>query len=142
VSLGNGLFQVMEGATNVGTAIGFSSAGQNVLVIDLKDVRVGGLGIGLVVGSLQATLTPAQTDGTWIAATSAGDWAVFTASGTTITVTNVDGLPVNVVGSFAANVPWQGMATTNGGGMGFLAGNGVYVLETANGYAELGVKLH
>jgi hypothetical protein len=105
-------------------------------------VRVGGLGIGLVVGSLQATLTSAQTDGTWIAATSAGDWAVFTASGTTITVTNVDGLPVNLVGSFTANVPWQGMATTNGGGMGFLAGNGVYVLETANGYAELGVKLH
>jgi len=57
-------------------------------------------------------------------------------------VTNVDGLPVNLVGSFTANVPWQGMATTNGGGMGFLAGNGVYVLETANGYAELGVKLH
>ena len=55
VSLGNGLFQVMEGTTNVGTAIGFNSAGQNVLVIDLKDLRVGGLGIGLVVGSQQAT---------------------------------------------------------------------------------------
>lgn len=141
VSLGNGLFQVMEGTANVGTAIGFNSAGQNVLVIDLKDLRVGGLGIGLVVGSQQATLTSAQTDGTWVAATSAGDWAVFTASGTTITVTNVDGVPVNVAGSFTANAPWQGMATTNAGGMGFLAGNGVYVLETANGYAELGVKL-
>jgi hypothetical protein len=142
VSLGNGLFQVMEGTTNVGTAIGFASAGQNVLVIDLKDVRVGGLGIGLVVGSQQATLTPAQTDGTWIAATSAGDWAVFTASGTTITVTNVDGIPVHAVGSFTANAPWQGMATTDAGAMGFLAGTGVYVLETVNGYAELGVKLH
>jgi hypothetical protein len=141
VSLGNGLFQVMEGTTNVGTAIGFASGGQNVLVIDLKDVRAGGLGIGLVVGSQQATLTPAQTDGTWIAATSTGDWAVFTASGSTITVTNVDGIPVNLVGGFAANDPWQGMATTNSGGMGFLAGNGVYVLETAGGYAELGVKL-
>jgi hypothetical protein len=142
VSGGNGLFQVMEGATDVGTAIGFNSAGQNVLLIDLKDVRVGGLGIGLVVGSQQTTLTSAQTDGTWIAGTSAGDWAIFTASGTTITVTNVDGLPVNIVGSFTANAPWQGMATTNGGGLGFLAGNGVYVLETANGYAELGVRLH
>ena len=48
---------------------------------------------------------------------------------------------LDVVGSFAANAPWQGMATTNTGGRGFLAGNGVYVLETANGYAELGVKL-
>ena len=141
VSLGNGLFQVMEGTTNVGTAIGFNSAGQNVLVIDLKDLRVGGLGIGVVVGSQQATLTPAQTDGTWIAGTSAGNWAVFTASGTTITVTNFDGVPVNALGSFTANAPWQGMATTNAGGRGFLAGNGVYVLETANGYAELGVKL-
>ena len=141
VSLGNGLFQVMEGTTNVGTAIGFSSAGQNVLVIDLKDVRVGGLGIGLVVGSQQATLTSAQTDGTWITGTSAGDWALFTTSGTAITVTNIDGVPVNVAGSFTANAPWQGMATTNAGGRGFLAGNGVYVLETANGYAELGVKL-
>ena len=141
VSLGNGLFKVMEGTTDVGTAIGFNSAGQNVLVIDLKDLRVGGLGVGLVVGSQQSTLTSAQTDGTWIAGTSAGDWAVFTTSGTTITINNVDGVPVNVVGSFAANVPWQGMATTNAGGRGFLAGNGVYVLETANGYAELGVKL-
>jgi len=50
-------------------------------------------------------------------------------------------VPVNVAGSFTANAPWQGMATTNAGGRGFLAGNGVYVLETANGYAELGVKL-
>jgi len=142
VSLGNGLFQVMEGATNVGTAIGFNSAGQNVLLIDLKDVRVGGLGIGLVVGSQQATLTSAQTDGTWIAATSSGNWALFTASGATITITNVDGVPVNVTGGFTANAPWQGMLTKNAGGSGFLAGNGVYVFETANGYAELGVKLH
>src|SRR4051794_20470102 len=113
VSLGNGLFKVMEGTTNVGTAIGFSSAGQNVLVIDLKDLRVAGLGIGLVVGSQQATLTSAQTDGTWIVASSTGNWGVFTASGSSITVTNVDGLPVNVAGSFTANAPWQGMATTN-----------------------------
>jgi hypothetical protein len=141
VSLGNGQWQVMEGTANVGTAIGFNSAGQNVLLIDLRDLRAGGLGIGLVVGSQQATLTPAQTDGIWIAGTSNGNWAVFTASGSTITVTNVDGVPVNVTGSFTGNSPWQGMATTNAGGMGFLAGNGVYVLETANGYAELGVKL-
>ena len=144
VSLGNGLFQVMEGATNVGTAIGFNSAGQNVLVIDLKDLRVGGLGIGLVVGSQQTTLSTAQTDGTWIAGTSAGNWAVFTASGTRITITSIDGIPTPNAQPFdiTTNTPWTGMATTPLGGTGFLAGNGVYVLETANGYAELGVKLH
>ena len=141
VSLGDGLWQVKEGAAIVGTAIGFNSAGQNVLLIDLKDLRAGGLGVGLVVGSQQMTMTTAQTDGTWIAGTSAGDWAVFTTSGANITVTNVDGVPVNVTGTFTANLPWQGMATTNAGGKGFLAGNGVYVLETANGYAELGVKM-
>lgn len=145
VSLGNGLWQVIEGGangTNVGTALGFNSAGQNVLLIDLKDVRAGGLGIGLVVGAQQADLTTAQTDGLWIAGTSNGHWAVFTASGSDITLNNFDGLPVTgVSGTFTANSPWQGVATTNGGGIGFMAGNGVYVLETGNGYAELGIKL-
>ena len=140
VSRGNGLWQVMEGSTDVGTALGFNSAGQNVLLIDLKDGRAGGLGIGLVVGAQQATLTTAQTDGTWIVGTSNGHWAVFTASGTTITITNLDGVAVDIPGTFTANTPWQGMATS-GGGMGFLAGSGVYVFETANGHAELGVKL-
>lgn len=144
VSRGNGLWQVMEGTTDVGTAIGFNSAGQNVLVIDLKDGRTGGLGIGLVVGAQQTTMTPTQTDGVWIAGTSNGHWAVFTASGNSIDLVNFDGVavpPGTLTGTFSANSPWQGMATTNGGGMGFMAGNGVYVLETANGYAELGVKL-
>jgi hypothetical protein len=143
VSVGNGLWQVMEGTVNVGTAIGFNSAGQNVLLIDLKDGRAGGLGIGMVVGSQQTTLNTAQTDGTWIVGSSNGNWAVFNASGTTITVTSIDGIPTPNAQpiTISTNTPWQGMATTPTGGVGFLAGNGVYVLETANGYAELGVKL-
>jgi len=143
VSRGNGLWQVVEGTTVVGTALGFNSAGQNVLLIDLKDTRTsGGLGIGLVVGAQQAMLTTAQTDGLWIAGTSTGNWAVFTASGTTLTLNSVNGIPVGGVGgTFIPNSPWLGVATTNGGGTGFMAGNGVYVLETGNGYAELGVKL-
>lgn len=147
VSRGNGLWQVMEGTTDVGTALGFNSAGQNVLLIDLKDGGRGaaGLGIGLVVGAQQAPLNMGQqtTDGTWIAGASNGNWAVFTASGTAITVTSIDGIPINNPQSFnvSTDTPWQGMATTPAGGVGFLAGNGVYVLETANGYAEFGVKL-
>lgn len=149
VSLGNGLWQVKEGTNIVGTAIGFSSAGQNVLLIDLKDQRpTGGFGIGIVVGAQQTALTSGQTDGTWIAGTSGGDWAVFTAattvSGTAITVTSIDGIPTPNAQPFNISIdtPWQGMATTPLGGVGFMAGNGVYVLETANGYAELGVKVH
>lgn len=144
VSRGNGLWRVMEGAADVGTAIGFNSGGQNVLLIDLKDLRSGGLGVGLVVGAQQATMTPAQTGGLWIAGTSDHHWALFTVSGSDIELVNFDGLPVapgTVKGTFTANSPWQGMATTNGGGQGFLAGNGVYVLETGGGAAELGVKL-
>src|SRR5262245_58363310 len=101
VSRGNGLWRVMEGAVDVGTALGFNSGGQNVLLIDLKDGARGaaGLGIGLVVGAQQATLTPAQTDGTWIAGTSNGHQAALTASGTTLTITNHDGEPVSSPGT-------------------------------------------
>lgn len=141
--LGGGRWQVMEGSANVGTAIVFASGGQNVLIVDLKDRRAGGLGIGLVVGAQQATMTRAQTDGTWVAGTSTGHWAVFNTVDTQISVTVVDGfvLPTPVTSSFTMNSPWTGMATAVGGGKGFLAGSGVYVLETGSGHAELGIKI-
>jgi hypothetical protein len=139
--LGNGLWRVMDGSTNIGTAIGFASGGQNVVVLDLKDVRPGGFGVGMLVGGEQTPLTPAQTDGTWIAGTSGGHWAVFTIGGATITLNRLDGLAVNLQTTFTANAPWTGLATTAAGGVGFLAGTGVYVLETAQGDAELGIKL-
>jgi hypothetical protein len=141
--LGGGRWRVDENgaALPVGTAIAFASAGQNVLLIDLKDLRPGGLGIGMVVGAQQATMTSAQTDGTWIAGTSLGHWAVFDTAGPNITVKLIDGIPVNIPGTFTMNQPWTGMATTNGGGTGFLAGSGVYVLETGSGHAELGIKI-
>ena len=142
VSLGNGRWRVMDGATNIGTAIGFASGGQNVIILDLKDVRVGGFGVGMLVGGQQAAMTTAQTDGTWVLGTSTGHWGVFTAIGSAITLNLLDGFPVNVPTTFTANVPWLGMASTATGGVGFLAGTGVYVLETATGAAELGVKLH
>ena len=87
-------------------------------------------------------MMPGQTDGTWAVGTSNGHWGVFTASGPTINLTLLDGIPVNVSTTFTANSPWTGMATTAAGGVGFLAGTGVYVLETATGAAELGVKLN
>ena len=139
--LGNGRWRVMDGSTNIGTALGFASAGQNVILLDLKDTRPGGFGVGMLVGGQQVTMTTAQTDGTWIAGTSTGHWAVFTASGSTITLNLFDGLAVNVATTLTANSPWAGMATTANGGVGFLAGAGVYVLKTASGDAELGIKL-
>jgi hypothetical protein len=140
-SRGNGLWRVLDGSTDIGTAIGFASAGQNVIVVDLKDTRAGGFGIGILVGGQQTTMTTAQTDGTWIAGTSAGHWGVFTASGATITLNLLDGIPLNLQSTFTANSPWTGLATTSAGGVGFMAGGGVYVLETAGGDAELGIKI-
>ncbi len=142
VSLGNGRWRVMDGITNIGTAIGFGSGGQNVVIVDLKDVRPAGFGVGMLVGGQQIAMTPAQTDGTWILGTSTGHWGVFTASASNITLNLLDGIPVNVATTFTANSPWTGLGTTAAGGVGFLAGTGVYVLETATGAAELGVKLN
>ncbi len=140
-SLGNGRWRALDGSTNIGTAIGFASGGQNVIVLDLKDIRPAGFGVGMLVGGQQVTMTPAQTDGTWVVGTSNGHWGVFTSSAATITLNLLDGIPVNVASTFTANAPWTGLATTAAGGVGFLAGTGVYVLETATGHAELGVKL-
>jgi hypothetical protein len=140
-SLGNGRWRVMDGSTNIGTALGFASAGQNVILLDLKDTRAGGFGVGMLVGGQQVPMTATQTDGTWAAGTSTGHWAIFIASGNTITVNQLDVVAVNVATTLTANSPWTGMATTANSGVGFLAGAGVYVLETAIGDAELGIKL-
>lgn len=141
-SRGGGRWQVKsDDGTDIGTAIALASAGQNVLVIDLKDRRVGGFGVGMLVGGQQVAMTPAMTDGTWIAATASGHWLTFTASGSDINITEIDGQPVSLGTTFSANDPWTGMATTAWGEVGFMAGAGVYMLETPAGDVELGVKL-
>ena len=139
---GEGRWQLKsDDGSDIGTAIGFDDAGQKGLVIDLKDQRAGGFGIGILIGGQQAPMTSAVTDGTWIAALSSGQWLVFTASGSDIAITQYDGVPVDIRVTFAANDPWAGMATTAWGDVGFIAGAGVYVLKTPGGDLELGVKL-
>ena len=142
-SRGGGQWRVKsDDGTDIGTAMGFNSAGQNVLIIDLKDRRVGGFGVGMLVGGQQVAMTSAMTDGTWISATGSGHWFLFTASGSDIAISQFDWQPLNLDTTFTANDPWTGMATTAWGDAGFFAGAGVYMLETAAGDAELGVKLH
>lgn len=128
--------------TDIGTAIGFNSAGQNVLIVDLKDQRPGGFGVGMLLGGQQVPTSLAATNGDWIAAVTTGQWLDFTANGTDITITNIDGQPMNIGVSFATETPWTGMVTTAWGDVGFIAGAGVYVLKTPAGDVELGVKLH
>jgi hypothetical protein len=127
--------------TDIGTAMGFDDAGQKGLIVDLKDPRVGGFGSGILLGGQQAPMTPATTNGTWIAALSSGPWIVFTASGNDIAISQYDGVPVDIRVTFSTNVPWTGMATTAWGEDGFMAGSGFYVLKTPGGDLELGVKL-
>lgn len=142
-SRGGGLWRVKsDDGTDIGTAMGFNSAGQNVLIVDLKDRRAGGFGIGMLVGGQQVAMTSTMTDGTWIAATGSGHWFLFTASGSHIAISQADWQPVNLNTTFTANDPWTGMATTAWAEIGFFAGPGLYMLETPAGDVELGVKLH
>jgi hypothetical protein len=127
--------------TDIGTVMGLNSAGQNVLVVDLKDKRAGGLGVGMRLGGQQVTVPSSKTDGTWVAATGSGDWILFTASGGNINISQFDWQPVVLSTTFISDNPWTGMATTGWGDTGFLAGAGVYMLQSAAGDAELGVKL-
>jgi hypothetical protein len=142
-SRGDGLWRLKsDDGTDIGTAMGFNSAGENVLIVDLKDRRADGFGIGMLVGGQQVAMSPTKTDGTWIAATGSGYWLVFTASGSDIAISQIDWMAMNLGTTFTANNPWTGMATTAWGDTGFIAGAGVYMLETAAGDAELGVKLY
>jgi hypothetical protein len=141
-SRGAGLWRMRsDDGTDIGTVMGFSSGGQHVLIVDLKDRRVGGAGIGMLVGGQQMEMSTAMTDGTWISAMSSGHWFGFTATGSDIAISQFDWLPVNLAMTFIANDPWTGMATTSWGETGFMSGAGVFMLETLAGDVELGVKL-
>ena len=62
-SRGGGLWRMKsDDGIDIGTAFGFSSAGNNVLIVDLKDRRVGGFGIGMLVGGQQVAMTRAMTE--------------------------------------------------------------------------------
>ena len=144
-SLGNGKWQVMQGGVNMGTVLAFTSGGQNVMVMDLKDTRTtNGFGVGMLVGSSEQTVSSAQTDGTWVALGTDGSVTEFTASGTTMNFM-MGGMMGSTTGMMGMNSPWTGFVTpsVNGvtGGEALMAGSGVYVYENS-GYAQIGMKIH
>ena len=136
------MWQVLHGGTNIGTAIVLNSNGQNVAVLDLKDTRIGGFGVGILVGSSQQTMNTAQSNGTWVAASTEGHWAVISVSGNKISYLSVDGVPSTLTDTLLFNSPWAGFARPLAGGHGLLAGTGVYVYEDTGGYAEMGIKIN
>ncbi len=121
--------------------MGFNAAGQNVLIVDLKDQRTGGFGIGRLIGGQQLAMSLTKTESSWIAATGSGHWLEFTASGSDIFISQIDSQPTNLSLTFNANDPWTGMVTTAWGEVGFMASAGIYMLATPAGDIELGVKL-
>ena len=138
-SLGGGKWQVLNGATDIGTAFVLNSSGQNVVVLDLKNASNG---IGLLVGSTQQTISATQTNGTWVSASTTGLNAIFSAAGSLLSYQSVNGTPSTSTLTFMSNTPWAGLAITASGGYGLLAGTGVYAYENAGGYAEIGLKLN
>jgi len=140
-SLGNGKWQVMQAGTDIGTAFAFNSSGQNVMIMDLKDSRAGGFGIGLLVGSSEQAISPSLTDGTWLAAGTDASWLTFAASGNAINYLTFNGAPASLSMTMTMNSPWAGFVAPSVGGAAMLAGAGVYVYEYG-GYGEIGLKIH
>lgn len=142
-SIGNGKWLVMDGSTNVGTAFVFSSGGQNVFVVDMKDSRSAGFGIGMIVGSTTQAVDTSKTDGKWLALTTNGHWGIMTFSGTNIAYNVVDGIASTQTTSMTLNAPWPGIVTSVSGGRGILAGTGFYAYQSnsSGAYAEIGIKI-
>ena len=138
-SLGGGKWQVLKGATDIGTAFVLNSGGQNVVVLDMKNASNG---IGILVGSSQQSVSSAQTNGTWVSASTTGLNATFSASGSLLSYQSVNGVQSSSTSTITSNSPWAGLATTPSGGHGLLAGTGVYAYENAGGYAEIGIKIN
>ena len=142
-SLGGGRWQVLDAtSTNIGTAIMLNSGGQQVVFLDLKDTRIGGFGVGLLVGSSQQSVTTAQTNGNWVAVSTTGNHATFSVSGNQVSYLTINGVTSILTTTFTSNSPWAGFATTASGGHALLAGAGVYAYENAGGYAEIGIKIN
>jgi hypothetical protein len=145
-SLGGGAWQVFDAlGINVGTAVVLSSAGQQVVFLDLKDTRTDGFGIGLLVGSSQQSGTSAQSDGTWATASSRGGSAQFLASGNQSRCLIENGALCSYTTGLTFNYPWTGFITTSSGGyatgIALLAGTGMYALYGGGDYVEIGVKI-
>lgn len=135
-SLGGGKWQMWHSGTDIGTALVFASGAQKVVIVDLKDSRVGGFGYGMIVGSTKTAVTNADANGTWRFNRTDGLSATVIVSNGTYT-----GSPDNYQTTYtlALNSPWDGMVTTQLGARVILAGTGVHVGENA-GYFSVGLK--
>lgn len=138
-SLGGGKWQVLSGATVIGTALVLNSNGQNVVILDLNNASNG---LGLLFGSSQQSISTAQTNGTWAATSTTGLNAIFSASGNLISYQYINGIASSATATITLDNPWMGLVASSSGGYGMLAGTGVYGYVGAGGYAEIGIKIN
>ena len=138
-SLGGGMWQVLNGATAIGTALVLNSGGQNVVLLDLNNAANG---LGLLIGSSQQTVTTVQTNGTWVGASNTGANGKFTVTGSQIAYSSINGVASTAMSTLTSNAPWAGLATTTAGGVALLAGTGIYADVNSGGYAEIGIKIN
>jgi len=135
-SLGGGKWQVWNNGTDIGTALVFASGAQKVVIVDLKDSRVGGFGYGLTVGSTKTAVTNADANGTWRFNSLSGISSTIIVSNGTYT-SSLDNYQTTY--TLTLNSPWDGLVAPQPGGHAILAGSGVYVFENA-GYFSIGLK--
>jgi hypothetical protein len=154
VSLGAGKWQVNFNGSTIGTALGYTAAnGQNVMMIDLHDPVY--FGYGILVGSSQAIISSSDVDGRWIGAEVGVLYGAPAFGYDTITVTGGNSGAVSnymlngvsqpdSVSTFTLNSPWDGMVAFTSGSPGIFAGTGM-IAHTGSGAAGsllgLGFKL-
>lgn len=140
-SLGGGRWQVMHGTTDIGTALAFDSDGQKVLLLDLKDTRPVGFGVGMLVGASQQSANAGLIDGTWALMNRAGDWATVRLSNGVIACQAVNGNACTGSSTFTYDSPWVGFSSDSQGNPALFAGSGIYAGFGDGGYVSIGIKL-
>lgn len=86
-------------------------------------------------------ILPSATDGTWVANSTSGNSALFSVTGTNVRTQEINGNASDETKTATFNSPWAGMGTASTGGVGLLAGSGVYVLGAGLDLAEIGIKI-
>lgn len=137
-TLGDGRWQMLAGGTHIGTLVASSIAGQRLALIDLKDTRAGGLGIGAMVAAAVQPVESGNNDGVWYFNATDGSSGFFNLSGAIVAGFILGGAAFSSALLF--NDPGMGFIRTLQGGIGLLAAPGVYVLQQ-NGRFELGIRV-
>lgn len=125
-SLGSGKFQILSGATDMGTGMFYHApAGQKVMIVDLKNY-LKDTGRGMMYGVPQKTLTfGASTNGEYYFNATDGKSGWINVIGSKVTTSDME--EGEEGGILKANDPWTGLMTVDGGGVGMLADEGTFM---------------